>query len=108
MNEEKQNPASRMQQGFRALKQERIVKQTIVAELEELMPKSAYYKKQLDTAKTNTKRRLMQKRLKKNNQQVISLIAALQKLDSPRGTDNELSIDTRRVTTPISTEEPVD
>lgn len=108
MSEENQEALSRMQEGFKALERRRIVKQTIIAELEEIIPKSGYYKKQLDAAKTNAKRRLMTKRLKGNNKKVADLIMALERLDDSRGTGNELSFDTRRTETPSPTEESVD
>lgn len=84
-----------------------LVKQAIIAELQELIPKSKHYADQLETAKTKVKKDLMRKRLKKNNEKVADLLVALDKLDK-KEKENEDAVPERGVEKTSATEEPVD
>lgn len=56
------------------------VKEAIIEELQELLPKSKHYADQLETAKTKLKKDMMKKRLRKNNQKVADLLIALERI----------------------------
>ena len=66
-----------------------ILKQTINAELIELIHISTQYAEQIDNAKTNTKRQMIKKRLRKNNEKIAELIVALEKLNKKEMDDVE-------------------
>ncbi len=69
-----------------------LVKQAIIAELQELMPKSTHYSEQYENAKTKPKRDLMMKRLKKNNEKIADLIVALEKINEKEKQEDETAI----------------
>ena len=58
-----------------------LVKQTIMAEIQHLLPLSAKYKEEFNNAKTNTKRKYMMKKLHQNNKKVRDLFVALDRLN---------------------------
>lgn len=64
-----------------------MVRQAIIEELRELIPKSQEFSYRIETAKTNVKRDLYKKKLKKNNQKVADLIIALEKLEKEERND---------------------
>lgn len=72
-----------------------IVKKVIMFELNELIPKSKFYAAQLETAKTETKRKMMRKRLKQNNEKIADLIIALEKLEKKENNNVEDGIEGR-------------
>ncbi len=55
-----------------------IVKETIVAEIQKNMQISVNYAKQIEQAKTKTKKKLLSKKLKKNNEIVYELLQMLE------------------------------
>lgn len=66
-----------------------IVKQTIIAELQDLVTKSKHYAHELETSKTDVKRKMMKKRLKRNNEKVANLIVALERINKKEKKDVE-------------------
>ena len=108
MNEEPVK--SRVNAGFKQLQRIGVVKQVIIAELQELMPKSQHYQKEYESAKTRTKKKLMMKRLKQNNTKVAELVMALQRLDGSSGEKPNVvsATETGGAETESATEESVD
>jgi len=95
-------------QAYQKTQNQAVVQKTIVAELKELMPKSVHFKHERDTAKTRTKKQLMDKRLKANNKKISDLLLALQRLNNVKGNPNETSSNPRRTETESAASEPVD
>ena len=61
-----------------------IVHDAIVEELQTRMKKSVDYKQQIDTAKTKIKRKILSKRLKKNNEIVAELMKSLEAMNKTK------------------------
>lgn len=58
-----------------------LVKEAIMAELQDAIKLSTEYKEKLDNAKTDIKAKTYKKKLKKNNQIIADMLIALDKLD---------------------------
>jgi hypothetical protein len=76
-----------------------IVKQAIILELQEKGAKAVEFKKKVDSAKTDVKRALYKKKLKKNNEEAADLFIALNRLVEKEqasgvalGVENEVSV----------------
>lgn len=57
-----------------------LVTQAIDQELRELLPRSKFYAEEAKNAKTTVKRKLMEKRLKRNNEKISNLLIAQQRI----------------------------
>lgn len=58
-----------------------LVKQAIIEELKDLIPKSVKYSELMKSSKTKTKYDMMKDRLKRNNEQIAELMTALDILE---------------------------
>lgn len=81
-----------------------LVKDVIVQEIQDLIPKSKHYADEVEAAKTNVKRNYMKKRLKKINEQVAQLLVALDRV-APKENNNEPTNNSERGTTETSASE---
>lgn len=66
-----------------------IVREAIKQELVDLIPKSQEYAEQIKTAKTDTKKRMLRKKLVKNNQKIADLMIALDRLPEEENDDDK-------------------
>lgn len=57
-------------------------RKTVQVELQDLMQQASALRHTIDTAKTETKKRLYRKKFKKVTDQVLQMLAALQRLDT--------------------------
>lgn len=68
-----------------------LVKQAIMLELEEYAIRAVDFKSKMDSAKTELKRNLFKKKLKKNNTEAVQLIEALSILMAKEQADTVIS-----------------
>lgn len=76
-----------------------LVKQGIIIEIRERMTKAVELKQTIDNSKTETKRNVYKKKLKKNNIEAADLFIALSKLtkkEAANGVNDEVSVLERR------------
>ncbi len=70
-----------------------LVKQAIILEIKEYASKALNLKSKMDSSKTEVKRALYFKKLKKNNTEAAQLFEALARLEAKEGAGVELGVD---------------